>query len=230
MTTAGRSTGGNGQATPRARGRPAISLNRIISTALEIVDEQGAEALSMRTLAQRLGSGTATLYRHFDNRAALIAHVVDRFFGEVELDAGQLAAMDWREACHTVARTTFDTLARHRNLAPLLAERIPLGPNAMAQRELCIAFLLGNGFPPPVAAHAYALLARYVLGFAIQLTGHDDQSPDESQAAAVFRASDPTAFPATTALADLLPVPLHEEFTFGLDMILSGLQQLLEPS
>ena len=51
--------------------------------ALELVDEHGADALSMRSLAQRLGSGTATLYRHFANRAELVAMVVDRMLGEV---------------------------------------------------------------------------------------------------------------------------------------------------
>jgi TetR/AcrR family tetracycline transcriptional repressor len=178
----------------------------------------------MRTLAQRLGSGTATLYRHFDNRAALIAHVVDHFIGGIELDAGRLAATDWREACRTVARTTFDALDRHRNLAPLLAERIPLGPNAMAQRELFIAFLLDKGFPPPAAVRVYTLLARYVLGFAIQLTDHSDA--DESRAAGAFGSSDPAAYPATAAVSGLLPVPLHEEFTFGLELILDGLEPL----
>src|ERR1051325_9166726 len=126
----------------RSPGRPPIPLDRILATALQIVDEEGADALSMRTLAQRLGSGTATLYRHFDSRAALISQVVDRMFGEVELDAAELVATGWRQACWTVAHTMFDVLGRHKNVAPVLAERIPVGPNAMAQREVCIAFPL----------------------------------------------------------------------------------------
>src|SRR5689334_21438086 len=67
----------------RSRGRPPLPLDRIIATAIEIVDEEGADALSMRTLAQRLESGTATLYRHFGSRAQLVAHVVDAVLGEV---------------------------------------------------------------------------------------------------------------------------------------------------
>ncbi len=126
----------------------------------------------MRTLAQRLGSGTATLYRHFDNRAALAAHVVDRMFGVVELNGEELLAMGWQQALRTVAHTMFDALARHRNAARLMAEQIPLGPHAMALREHCVAVLLDGGFPPRVAAFAYAALARYVLGFAVQVNGH----------------------------------------------------------
>jgi AcrR family transcriptional regulator len=146
-------------------------LERIVATALQIVDEEGADALSMRTLAQRLGSGTATLYRHFDNRAALVAHVVDRMFGVLELNGDELLAMGWERALRTVAHTMSDALARHPNAARLLVEQIPLGPNAMALREHSVAVSLGSGFPPRVAAYAYATLARNVLGFAYRPTG-----------------------------------------------------------
>ncbi|WP_406432374.1 TetR/AcrR family transcriptional regulator C-terminal domain-containing protein [Streptomyces sp. NBC_00631] len=201
-------------------------MERIIAAAMEIVEEDGAEALSMRALAQRLGSGTATLYRHFGNRAALVAHVVDGMFGAVEVTAEEFAAMGWRQACRTIANGMFDILRRHRNAAPLLAEQDPMGPNAMALRERCIAVLLDNGFPPRTAAHAYATLAHYVLGFAIQLKGHGGPDRDDARVAAAFREVDPHVYPATAAVADALPVRLEDEFSFGLDLVLRGLDQL----
>ncbi|PWI13156.1 TetR family transcriptional regulator [Streptomyces sp. Act143] len=208
-----------------------MPLERIVATALRIVDEEGSDALSMRTLAQRLGSGTATLYRHFDNRAALVAHVVDRMFGVVELDGDELLAMGWQQALRTVAHTMFDALARHRNAARLMVEQIPLGPNAMALREHCVAVLLGSGFPPRAAAYAYATLARYVLGFAVQVNGHGGAGQvDDTQSAAFFRSVDPDVFPATVAVAGVMPVPIEEEFSFGLDLLLSGLAQLRDVS
>lgn len=206
-----------------------MPLDRIVAAALRIADEEGAEALSMRTLAQRLGSGTATLYRHFDNRSALVAHVVDRVFGEVELDAGELLAMGWQRACRTVSHAMFDALGRHRNVASLLVEEVPLGPNAMALRERCLAVLLASGFPPDLAARSYAALAGHVLGSAMQLNGHGGAGRDaDAQVSAAFHASDPSLFPATVAVADSLPVPVRDEFAFGLDLILSGLGQLRE--
>jgi AcrR family transcriptional regulator len=211
---------------PRTRGRPAIPLERIVTTALQIIDDEGADALSMRTLAQRLDSGTATLYRHFTSRADLIAHVVDLVFGSVEIDAAQLKAVTWQEACKTAACAMFDVLRRHRNLAPLLAEDVLIGPNAMATRERLIAILLDNGFPPALAARSYATLARYILGFAIQLTGRRDDQDDDG-AAQVFRKLDPRQFPATVRVADSLPVPLEDEFAFGLELIIDGLTQQL---
>ncbi|MFF5367200.1 TetR/AcrR family transcriptional regulator [Streptomyces sp. NPDC013187] len=204
-----------------------MPLERIVATAQLIVDEEGSDALSMRTLAQRLGSGTATLYRHFDNRAALVAHVVDRMFGAVELNGDELLAMGWERALRTVAHTMFDALARHRNAARLLVEQIPVGPNAMALRERCVAVLLGSGFPPRVAAYAYATLSRYVLGFAVQASGHGGAGqPDDAQPTAVFQSVDPHLFPATAAVAGSMPVPIEDEFSFGLELLLSGLARL----
>jgi AcrR family transcriptional regulator len=194
---------------------------------LEIVDTHGAEALSMRTLAQRLNSGTATLYRHFTGRADLIGHVVDRVFGTVELDVAKLSTMAWQEACKSAARSMFDGLHRHRNVAPLLAQDVPIGPNAMAAREKMIGFLLANEFPPALAARSYATLSRYVLGFAIQLTGNDPGA-DDAALTQVFHDLDPARFPATVSVAHHLPVPWEDEFAFGLELIVDGLTQALE--
>jgi AcrR family transcriptional regulator len=130
----------------RSPGRPAVPRDHIIATALRIVDEEGNGVLSMRTLAERLGSGTAVLY--FVNRADLIAHVADCVLGEIEINAEVLAAMSWREAYRTVAHALFDAVSRHKNVAPLLVDQVQMGPNAMALRERCIAVLLDNRFPP----------------------------------------------------------------------------------
>jgi len=208
----------------RSPGRPPIPLERIVEAALQIVDEQGADALSMRTLAQRLDSGTTTLYRHFANRADVIAHVVDRIFGEAALGTEELDTLDWQQGCKVAAQTMFDVLRRHANVAPLLVAGVPIGPNALALRERSIAALLASGFPPELAARTYATLARYVLGFAIQLTGNSPpDDPADSGLSAVFHGLDPQLFPATIAVADHAPIPLEEEFAFGLDLIINGL-------
>lgn len=217
----------------RSRGRPALPLERILAAALELVEEQGAGALSMRSLAQRLESGTATLYRRFANRSELVSTLIDHIFGEVGLDAHAVAALPWQQACREFAQHMFDALSRHGNVASLLIEYTPMGPHALANRELCLSVLLDNGFSPAVAAHAYATLARYVLGFAIQHSGspqdsdqQDQQGQRDVELSAVFHQLDPARYPATVAVADELPVPLGEEFEFGLLLILGGLESL----
>lgn len=204
-----------------------MPVDLIVATALKILDEEGAEALSLRALAQRLKSSTATLYRHFTGRADLVAQVVDRIIGEIELDSAETATTSWEQACRAAAYNLFEVLSRHRNVAPLLGEHIPAGPNAAAGREYFLALLLANGFPPDLAARAYALLSRYILGFAMQLRPDPvATSREEAQFSAAAHRLDPARFPATAAVADSLPVPLEEEFALGLDLLLAGLARL----
>ncbi|HEY0225432.1 MAG TPA: TetR/AcrR family transcriptional regulator [Mycobacterium sp.] len=201
-------------------------MARMLAAAVELLDERGAEALSMRSLAQRLESGTATLYRHFSNRSELVSAVIDHILGEVDFDAQSVAGLTWQQVCTSHAQHMFDALSRHGNVASLLIDYTPMGPNALVNRELCLTVLLDNGFPPAVAAHAYATLARYVLGFAIQQSGAAGTQQD-AELAAAFHDLDPSRYPATVAVAGDLPVPLEEEFEFGLQLIVAGLEQLL---
>lgn len=210
----------------RPRGRPPVPRELIIATALEIVDEAGADALSMRTLAQRLDSGTATIYRHFADRADLLAHVVDRVFGEADLSAKDLRSMSWQQACASIARTMFYAFGHHPNLAPLLVQQVPIGPHAMRLREYCIAALLDNGFSPELAARSWATLGRYVVGFATQAYDQGTAGIDGTRQTSLFQDIDASRFPATVRVARSLPVSLEDEFTFGLDLILSGLSRL----
>ncbi|MEV0672528.1 TetR/AcrR family transcriptional regulator [Mycobacterium sp. NPDC050441] len=207
----------------RSRGRPPVPLDRIIATAIALLDEEGADALSMRNLAQRLDSGTATLYRHFTGRAQLVAQVIDSVLAEAHVDNEALEAMTWQQACEALAHSLFDVFRRHPHVAPLLVEKIPIGPNAMAQREQTIALLLKSGFAAPLAAQACATLARYVLGFATQLSPPDSDPAGQDE---IWQTLDPQAFPATVSVADHLPVPLEQEFTFGLELLINGLNQV----
>lgn len=204
-------------------------MDRILGAAVELLDEEGAEALSMRSLAQRLGSGTATLYRHFSNRSELVSLVIDQILGEIDLDTRSLADLPWQQSCILFAQHMFDALSRHGNVAALLIEYTPMGPNALANRERCLAVLLDNGFAPAVAAHAYATLARYVLGFAIQLSrATADGGQQDAELSAAFHRLDSARYPATVTVADELPVPLADEFAFGLRLIVAGLERLRE--
>lgn len=211
------------QPASRPAGRPALAPERIVLGALELVDAQGAEALSMRTLAQHLGSGTATLYRHFSNRAQLIAQVVDLVLGEVA-NAPTPEGQNWQEVASAGAHASFAALARHPNVSRLLLDQMPLGPNSMALRERSLTTLLSSGFTPDMAARIHATISRYVLGFAVQLSTQSDA--DAAHAVETFQAASPEKFPATLAAARTMPVPLETEFAFGLDLIIKGLNEI----
>lgn len=205
-------------------GRPPVPLDRILTTALQIIDDEGIEALTMRNLAGKLNSSTATLYRHFESRLDLTAQVVDLLFNEIDAETGKDIA--WQEFCRTLAHRMFRVLSRHPGVARLLAESAPNGPNAFAQRERTLALLLSSGFPPEMAARAYTTLAHFVLGFAVQFVGHGLQNEQSADKAAATAQLDPALFPATIAVSHTLPIPLEEEFSFGLDLLIDGITRL----
>jgi AcrR family transcriptional regulator len=212
------------------RGRPPRSLERIVSAALEILDEVGTDAFSMRLLADRLGSGTATLYRHLASKDELMVYVVDRILGEVDIDetdADSLSKTTWQHATARGASALCEVLKNHPNALPLLVSQVPVGPNALAIRERSVAVLLACGFPLELAARAYTAVAHYVVGFALQQ--HAPGAPQPEDAARLrdfYRALDAEIYPATVAVADeLTSVPLGQEFRFGLQLVLDGIER-----
>lgn len=213
------------------RGRPPRSLERIVGAAIEVIDEVGTDAFSMRMLADHLGSGTATLYRHLAGKDELMAYVVDRILGEVaiESDGDTVNDTTWQHATARHASAFYEVLKNHPNALPLLVAQVPVGPNALLQRERSLAVLLACGFPLDLAARAYTAVAHYVVGFALQQ--HAPGAPQLGDAARlrdIYRALDAELYPATVAAADdLTCVALDDEFRFGLQLVLDGIEHRL---
>jgi hypothetical protein len=92
----------------------------------------------------------------------------------------------------------------------------------LAGREQFLAVLLRDGFTPETAGRLYATVAHYVIGFAVQLRAHAEVASTRD-----IPGADPIRFPAPalTVASGVLPMPLGEEFTYGLDLIL-GIDRL----
>jgi AcrR family transcriptional regulator len=181
----------------------------------------------MRLLADRLGSGTATLYRHLVSKDELMVYVVDRILGEVDIDSDDtLGSTTWLDATARGASAFYEVLKNHPNALPLLVSQVPVGPSALLNRERSVGVLLACGFPLDLAARAYTAVAHYVVGFALQQ--HVPAAPQREDAAKLrdfYRALDANSYPATVAAADeLTSVPLDEEFRFGLQLVLDGIE------
>ena len=207
--------------------RRPLDREFILTGALDIIDTHGAEALTMRSLAAHLESGTTTLYRHFANRAALIAAVIDRVISEVDVSNTDVTTGTWQQICKSLTQRLFDAFAAHRNLGSLLVENPPIGQATEARRELVLAILLRDGFTPDTAGRLYATLSHYVRGFAIQLSAHSDNQQPQAATPVTLAGADLVRFPATakTFASGALPMTLAEEFTYGLDLIL-GIDRL----
>ncbi|MDW4907711.1 TetR/AcrR family transcriptional regulator [Streptomyces sp. ADMS] len=204
-----------------------MDAGRIVDTALKLIDEVGIQTVTLRMLADALDSGTATLYRHFNGKDELLALVADRILGEVNVPSEELDGLTWREAVTVVATAFYGALCRHPHALSLLAAQVPVGPNGLRARERLITLFLSHGFPVGLAARAFTAIGHYVIGFAIQQHGPGTPGPeDQMQLRDFYNSLDPTAYPATTAAAHALTsAPLHEEFRFGLDLLLDGLEK-----
>lgn len=219
----------DGAESPRAPGRPPIPVNRIVDSALQVIDEQGLDGLSMRSLAKHLNSSTATLYRHFPTRAALVQSMIDRVLGEVDVDGTNYRDLDWRQGCEKISHGIFDAFRRHRQTALLLADHTPVGPNAAAVRERTLAVLIDGGFEVTVAARSGAMIGHLILGFAIQYGGERETTDADREAfRKAIHGMDLSRFPATAAVkqARWRPTTVDQEFEFALQMVLDGLSQL----
>jgi AcrR family transcriptional regulator len=218
---------GNGAA-PRP-GRPAISFDRVVGTALELIDEVGPDEFSMRLLAKRLGSSTATLYRHFSSKDEIFVYVLDHVFGEIPRHlAGMSAESTWQAKLTGSAEAIFRALRQHPRVVPLFHGQIPLGPNALAGRETALGILLASGFPPESAARAFTAVGHYIVGFAAQLADEAASGQTDNQEIREFYGSlDPARYRATLTSAPYLPSPLEDEFRFGLQLIVDGFSKHL---
>jgi AcrR family transcriptional regulator len=224
----------NPEASPRSRrarpAKPALSREAIVDAALEIVGEEGIDALSMRRLAQALDTGPASLYVYVANRDALWDLVFDAAVGSIETEPTDPAR--WREQLHALAgRMVHMMVAEYPGMARLAMARIPVGDNALRVSESMLSLLKAGGVGDLAAAYAADLLALYVTANAYeqslytQLYGDPDHAMREvARIAERFAAVSPDRFPTIAALRDELTIGDGEErFALGIDVIVNGL-------
>ncbi len=151
------------------------------------LDREGLAALSMRKLADELGTGAASLYWHVGSKDGLLDLVMDQIIGE-----GKVPDPDpdrWREQLKQVARDQRAASLRHPWLVRVSIGRIPMGPNALRYSERILAILRAGGLPPRLAVQGYLLLIAAVNGFIIDETGVDDSADPAASAPLTDRES-----------------------------------------
>src|SRR6266699_809038 len=91
---------------PSRKGKPDLSVDRIVQAAIELADADGLAALSMRRIAERLGVGTMSLYTHVPGKAELIDLMFDTAYGELyeSVESPTLQPGGWRGALQFIAK------------------------------------------------------------------------------------------------------------------------------
>jgi AcrR family transcriptional regulator len=194
---------------PARRRRDPISRDAIVTTAIRLLDADGLDALSMRRIADELGTGAASLYWHVGSKDGLLDLVFDKIIGEGLASIPDPLPGSWREQLKEVARAQRAVSLRHPYVVRISIGRIPMGPNALRYSERVLAILSAGGLPADLAVKGSHLLIATVNGFTLDETGVSDNAPrtaDQQHAAAqaseYLAALPADQFPNLVALAD----------------------------
>ena len=160
-----------------------VTRELVLATALEIIDRDGAGALSMRRLGAALERDPMVLYRHAPGKAALLDGVVEIVLAQLTVDP---ADPDWTAQLRAVARD-YRALARaHPNVVPLLVTRPLATPLALRPRgtlrplEDLLALLTRAGFSGPEALHVYRAFFGFLNGHVLNELQELVENPDET--------------------------------------------------
>ena len=207
--------------------RKPLSRARILAAALELVDEQGIEALSMRKLGQSLGYEAMSLYNHVANKDDLLDGILDLVLAEMEPPdpPGGLPAI------RTAALSAHEALKRHSWAATMLMSPGRIRPARIQYMEALLASLRGAGFSAETTYHAYHVLDAHIIGFSLWASTHGKMPEHIEDARAWFEEMIPVAtFPHLHehGLQHLDDGPQHDvsAFEFALDLLLGGLERL----
>ncbi|MFF7414902.1 TetR/AcrR family transcriptional regulator [Streptomyces lydicus] len=226
---------------PHRPQREQLTREQIVAAAIELLDLEGIEALSMRKLGTRLNAAATSLYRHVANKDELIELVVDDVYGELEVP-GVADRAQWRAA---VTRSAADLRAmtlRHPWIAPELGQvgLVHIGPNAMRMSSGLLAQFEAAGFAADEKDRAAGTLMAYVIGIAtfetaylsqITRSGKTEQEWVAGLRPAFEEASQehPRLREGSAARHDVHPQQIRDDdFAYGLDRVLDGLAARLD--
>jgi AcrR family transcriptional regulator len=220
------------QTTKPVQRRLPLTRDRVLEAALRLADQGGLEGLSMRKLGQALGVEAMAVYYHFANKERVLDGIVDLVFGEIDLPA---PGDDWKSAMRRRAISVRDALLRHRWAIGLMESRTNPGPANLRHHDAVIGCLRAAGFDMAMVATAYSLLDSYIYGFAMTKMNlpFEDTSDIVEMSETMLAPFAPGEY---QNLADFITehamkpgYDYANEFEYGLDVILDGLERVRDP-
>jgi len=209
--------------------RIPLTRERVLHAAVALADASGSETLSMRKLGEALGVEAMSLYNHVANKEDLLDGMIDVVFAEIDLPTGWA---DWRAAMRQRAISARRVLSRHGWAIGLMESRSSPGRATLRHHDAVIGCLRDAGFSIELAAHAFSVLDSYIYGFALQERSLPFPTPEQTAGLAQdilasFPADRYPHLAELTARHVLQPgYDYGDEFEFGLDLILDGLERI----
>jgi AcrR family transcriptional regulator len=213
--------------------RERLNHTRVVHTAVALADQGGFDALSMRKLAEQLGVVPMALYKHVADKDELLDAMIDLVFAEVEVPTD----VDWKTAMRVRAISMRDALRRHPWAIGRMEAGTP-GPANLRHHNTVLACLRRDAaFGFRTAVHAYSLMDSYIYGFALQdKTMTSDLPAEATRRREVVSRRHPApaeAYPYLIEVAEEFArhgYDYTQEFEFGLDLILAGIERLAASS
>ncbi|MBW6439334.1 TetR/AcrR family transcriptional regulator [Actinoplanes hulinensis] len=209
------------------KSREPLSTRRVLQAALALADSGGTDSLSMRHLGRELGVEAMSLYRHVANKEAVLDGIVDLVVDEIDLpgDDG-----DWKAAMRRRGETAHRVLTRHPWAPALLMSRTNTGPAMLRYIDFTLGVLRGAGFSWRLADYAWNTMDSYVYGFTLRRLNFPIAASDYADTAAAYEyLLAGGRYPHMAELTRQVAEGHHPgdpDITFGLDLILDGLEHL----
>jgi len=208
--------------------REPLTRERVLRAALKLADEGGLGSLSMRKLGHELGVEAMAVYYHFADKDEVIDGVVDIVFAEIDVP---VAGAPWKAAMRRRAISVRDVLLSHRWAIGLMEARAHPGPANLRHHDAVIGNLRAAGFDSAMVAHAYSVLDGYIYGFALTKMNLPFDSSDmvEEMAQTMLEPFPFDQYPNLAAfVTEHVMKPGYDfgdEFEYGLDLILDGIER-----
>lgn len=208
--------------------REPLSTERVLRAALTLADAGGTEALTMRRLGQELGVEAMSLYKHVANKGAILDSIVDLVVAEIALPS---PGDGWKAAMRRRGISAHEVLLRHPWACTLLMSRVNIGPAMLRYVDATIGGLRTAGFSIELADWAWNAMDSHIYGFTLQELNFPFEPQQYPEAAQTYLPQlPPGQYPHLTEMAVHVMRGHYDgvpEFTFGLDLILDGLERLL---
>ena len=209
--------------------KAALTRDRIVDVAMELILTEGYDAVSMRRVAQALDTGPASLYAHVANKQELDQLMLDRAAAQMQVPDPDPDR--WQEQIAQVMRDTLTVMRRYPGVARAAIGQIPLAENSLGVTERILAILRAGGVPDQVAAYAVDFIPLYVCAIAFeeyvqqaQTWSKTDIETFTTELRGWFEALPGDRFPHIVALAGALTHGDGDSrFEFGVQVIVAGI-------
>ncbi|QIS05213.1 TetR family transcriptional regulator [Nocardia brasiliensis] len=218
---------------PRRPKASGLQREQIVAAAVELLDAEGLEALSMRKLGAKLGAGATSLYWYVANKNELLELALDEFWGMVETPEPD--EVPWRELLSTFAYNFRSLLRAHPWGAALIGRLPSMGPKALRVTDRLRRGYTGAGFRGTDVYLASGAVMSYVLGVVLpEIAWRNSYGSHELDRASVVEMMEHAARDYPELRADFRKTtPDNPEFAramafdFGLLCVLDGLEARL---